>query len=193
MQGYWALPEQTARGFLVDNAGIRWYRTGDIVIEAADGNYTYAGDATAWSSGRGYRVELGEIEAGLYRHPLVKEAAVVATPDEEAGVKITAFLSCRELKHPSLIELKRFCVEHLPQSMIPDRFSWHDGAAQDLDRQDRLPAPEGNELMDFSLTEEQRILRENIVRFSREVLNEGVLERDREQTFSATCGASVLK
>ena len=34
---------------------------------------------------RGYRVELGEIEAGLYKHPLVKEAAVIALPDEEEG------------------------------------------------------------------------------------------------------------
>ena len=35
---------------------------------------------------RGYRVELGEIEAGLYRHPEVKEAAVVAIADEDDGV-----------------------------------------------------------------------------------------------------------
>jgi hypothetical protein len=38
--------------------------------------------------------------------------------------------------------------------------------------------------MDFSLTEEQTILRENIVRFARDVLNKDVIERDREQTFS---------
>jgi alkylation response protein AidB-like acyl-CoA dehydrogenase len=38
--------------------------------------------------------------------------------------------------------------------------------------------------MDFALTEEQRILRDNIVRFAREVLNPGVAERDREQVFS---------
>jgi acyl-coenzyme A synthetase/AMP-(fatty) acid ligase len=75
---------------------------------------------------RGYRVELGEIEAGLYRHPLIKEAAVIATPDEEAGVKVTAHLSCRQEKRPSMIEMKRFCSEHLPLYMIPDRFSWHD-------------------------------------------------------------------
>ena len=31
MQGYWALPEQSARAFLVDDAGQRWYKTGDIV------------------------------------------------------------------------------------------------------------------------------------------------------------------
>jgi len=37
--------------------------------------------------------------------------------------------------------------------------------------------------MDFSLTEEQQILRENIIRFARESLNAGVIERDREQHF----------
>ena len=35
-------------------------------------------------------------------------------------------LSCRQEKHPSLIEVKRFCSEHLPLYMIPDTFSWHD-------------------------------------------------------------------
>ena len=38
--------------------------------------------------------------------------------------------------------------------------------------------------MDFSLTEEQQILRENIIRFAHEALNEKVIERDREQRFS---------
>jgi len=126
MQGYWALPEQTARGFLVDDAGVRWYKTGDIVTEGADGNYTYLGRRDRMVKRRGYRVELGEIEAALYQHPAIKEAAVVARPDEEAGVRITAFLSCRDTKRPSLIELKRFCSERLPLYMIPDAFSWHD-------------------------------------------------------------------
>jgi acyl-CoA synthetase (AMP-forming)/AMP-acid ligase II len=75
---------------------------------------------------RGYRVELGEIEAALYRNPLIREAAVVAVPDDTLGVKITAFLSCREQKRPSLIEIKRFCAGHLPLYMIPDVFSWHE-------------------------------------------------------------------
>jgi L-prolyl-PCP dehydrogenase len=38
--------------------------------------------------------------------------------------------------------------------------------------------------MDFSFTEEQQILRENIIRFAQEKLNEAVVERDREQRFS---------
>jgi amino acid adenylation domain-containing protein len=126
MQGYWGLPEQTARGFLTETDGERWYRTGDIVGMDDDGNYLYRGRRDRMVKRRGYRVELGEIEASLYRHPSIKEAATVALPDADAGVRIRAFLSCRETKRPSLIELKRFCSENLPLYMVPDQFSWLD-------------------------------------------------------------------
>jgi L-proline---[L-prolyl-carrier protein] ligase len=125
MQGYWNLPEQSARSFW--NAdGARWYRTGDIVVEPPDGNYVYVGRRDRMVKRRGYRVELGEIEAGLYRHSAIKEAAAVALPDPEAGVRIRAFLSCQEGKRPSIIEMKRFCMEVLPPYMIPDVFSFKD-------------------------------------------------------------------
>ena len=68
--------------------------------------------------------------------------------------------------------------------MIPDRFSPAGGAAQDLDRQDRLSAAEGSvALMDFALTDEQRILRERDRAFRAGELNAGVIERDRDQAF----------
>jgi len=124
MQGYWNLPEQNRQVFWVDSTGTRWYRTGDLVAEASDGNFTFLGRRDRMVKRRGYRVELGEIEAGLYRHPAVKEAAVIALPDSDSGVKIKAFLSCRYEKHPSLIELKAFCAKHLPLYMIPDVFLW---------------------------------------------------------------------
>lgn len=125
MQGYWALPEQTARGFHVAADGTRWYRTGDIVTEDGDGIHTYRGRRDRMVKRRGYRVELGEIEAGLYRHPGIKEAAVVAFADADSGVMITAFLAAQDSsKRPSLIEMKRFCAEHLPLYMLPDRFVW---------------------------------------------------------------------
>jgi amino acid adenylation domain-containing protein len=127
MQGYWALPEQTARGFLPDDGtGKRWYKTGDIVVEEADGNYRYLGRRDRMIKRRGYRVELGEIEACLYRHPAVREAAVVALPDDAAGVRVKAHLSLRSEKRPSLIALKTFCSQHLPLYMIPDTFAFHD-------------------------------------------------------------------
>ncbi len=126
MQGYWALPEQSARAFHVDQDGTRWYRTGDVVTEAGGGCYTYRGRRDRMVKRRGFRIELGEIEAGLYRHPVIKEAAVIAVADADAAVSIVAFLSWHGDKRPSLIEIKRFCAENLPLSMLPDRFSWHD-------------------------------------------------------------------
>jgi amino acid adenylation domain-containing protein len=125
MQGYWALPERTAASFWRDAAGIPWYRTGDMVNDDGSGCYTYLGRRDRMVKRRGYRVELGEIEAGLYRHPGVREAAVIAHSDDE-GVTIIAFVSSRDTKRISLIEMKRFCAEHLPLYMIPDRFVWVD-------------------------------------------------------------------
>jgi acyl-coenzyme A synthetase/AMP-(fatty) acid ligase len=71
---------------------------------------------------RGYRIELGEIERALYLHPRLREVAVVSVPDADSGVRIVAFLSCREGAPPSIIELKTFCAGKLPVYMSPDRF-----------------------------------------------------------------------
>ena len=70
---------------------------------------------------RGYRIELGEIEAALYRHPEIREVAVLAFPDDE-GVPVKAFASTRNGSKLSIIELKRFCSENLPLYMVPDLF-----------------------------------------------------------------------
>jgi acyl-coenzyme A synthetase/AMP-(fatty) acid ligase len=126
MDGYWNLPERSATAFLVDDNGERWYRTGDIVCEEADGNLTFVGRRDRMVKKRGYRVELGEVEAGLYRHPAVKEAAVVATVDDAYGVRLKAFLSFRDGFRPSLIELKGFCAHNLPIYMVPDLFSFQE-------------------------------------------------------------------
>jgi amino acid adenylation domain-containing protein len=124
MGGYWNLPEQTAAAFLVDAEGSRWYRTGDVVVELDGGDLLYRGRRDRMVKRRGYRVELGEIEACLYRHEQVREAAVIAVPDEEAGVKIRAFVAWRENAKPSQIALRRFCAENLPLYMVPDVFTF---------------------------------------------------------------------
>ena len=126
MHGYWNLPEKTANAFLIDSSGQRWYKTGDVVVQEADGNYLYLSRRDRMVKKRGYRVELGEIEAGLYNHPDIREVAVIAVSDEENGVQIKAFLSFRDGKNPSRIELKRFCAGALPNYMIPDFFSFLD-------------------------------------------------------------------
>lgn len=122
MLGYWNRPEQTEKSFVVDEAGKRWYRTGDVVVDEGDGVLRFLGRRDRMVKRRGYRVELGEIESALYRHPHVAEAATVALPDPESGVLIKAFLSWSGGAPPSMIELKQFCASNLPLYMVPDRF-----------------------------------------------------------------------
>jgi acyl-coenzyme A synthetase/AMP-(fatty) acid ligase len=124
MRGYWNLPEQSSRAFHVDAHEARWYKTGDLVVEEVTGDYIFVGRRDRMVKRRGYRVELGEIEAGLYRHPSINEAAVIAVANEETGVQIKAIVSCKEGKRPSMIELKRFCAENLPLYMVPDLFQF---------------------------------------------------------------------
>jgi acyl-coenzyme A synthetase/AMP-(fatty) acid ligase len=120
--GYWNLPERNASSFYDDGDGKRWYRTGDIVREDAQGDYIYIGRRDRMIKRHGYRVELGEIEAALHRHEAIAEAAVVAVPDASGEIRVTAFICCDGQESPSIIALKRFCMEKLPAYMIPDRF-----------------------------------------------------------------------
>jgi amino acid adenylation domain-containing protein len=127
MQGYWDLAEQTAKGFLSDDGSRKpWYKTGDLVVEEAGGIYRYVGRRDRMVKKRGYRVELGEIESCLYRHASIREAAVVALPDESSGIKIKAHLSVRDGARLSVISLKTFCSQHLPLYMVPDVFAFHE-------------------------------------------------------------------
>ena len=69
---------------------------------------------------RGYRVELDEIQTALYGHSNVRDAAVVAVSHPEAGVRIYAYVVPGTTPVPSIIQLKQFCSQHLPDYMIPD-------------------------------------------------------------------------
>jgi amino acid adenylation domain-containing protein len=122
MLGYWNLPEQNANVFVLQD-GARWYRTGDIVREDEKGEYIFLGRRDRMVKRRGFRVELGEIEAALHRHPAIPEAAVIATTKDEGEVQIHAFIAWTEAVPPSLVKLKQFCSQNLPLYMVPDRLS----------------------------------------------------------------------
>lgn len=124
MAGYWNLPEQNSRAFLTDARGERWYRTGDLVTEREDGEYDFRGRRDRMVKRRGYRVELGEIEAGLASHPDAREVAVVAKPDPASGVQIQAYVSLHASRTGSVIALKEFCARKLPRYMVPDTFAF---------------------------------------------------------------------
>lgn len=120
-QGYWNRPAENVTAFL-DRNGERWYNTGDVVRWSDDEGFLYAGRKDRMVKRRGYRIELGEIERTLYRHPRVREAAVVSLPHPDTGVLIVAFVVCDGDAAPSIVELKSFCAANLPAYMSPDRF-----------------------------------------------------------------------
>lgn len=117
MHGYWNDPEKTA-GSLSTEAGQRYYRTGDLVRRRSDGELLFAGRRDNQIKTRGYRVELGEIEAALNAIEVVVEAVVVAVPDEAITNRLKAYVVTREpVAEGRLIRLSR---ERLPSHMIPD-------------------------------------------------------------------------
>jgi acyl-coenzyme A synthetase/AMP-(fatty) acid ligase len=124
MKGYWNQPERTAEAFLVDDAGQRWYRTGDLVVEQDDDVLLFRGRRDRMVKRRGYRIELGEIEAGLYRHAAVREAAAVAVHDGEGAVRIKAYLALAGDAARSEIAMRGFCARVLPPYMMPDTFEF---------------------------------------------------------------------
>jgi amino acid adenylation domain-containing protein len=125
MLGYWPpQPPGESTAFFRDAAGERWYNTGDLVREDADGNYVYLGRKDRMVKRRGYRIELGEIENALGQHDGVREVAAVAA-DSGPGLEIVAFLALADpAARLSIIALKQFCMSRLPGYMCPDRFEF---------------------------------------------------------------------
>ena len=83
--GYWHDPEKTAARFVIDPAtGRRLYDTGDLGRYLPSGDIELLGRDDFQVKIRGHRVELGEIEAALGRHPMVETAVVVAAGDRDS-------------------------------------------------------------------------------------------------------------
>lgn len=122
MLGYWNQPDLTGGAFLQHTDGQRWYRTGDLVEEDAQGDYVFRGRRDRMVKRFGYRIELGEIENALVEHESVLEAALVAYPDQEQGVRIHAYVTTTAGPRISLVAFKRHCARRVPRYMIPDRF-----------------------------------------------------------------------
>jgi len=124
MQGYWRAPERTALVLqpveiapgLTDLA----YRTGDLVRERPDGALEFLGRRDHQIKTRGYRVELGEIETTLLRHPAVDEAVVIAVPDPEITHRLLAVVVPRPGAPVTEADLKQHLSLTLPRYMVPE-------------------------------------------------------------------------
>ena len=83
-RGYLRRPELTAERFPVV-AGRRLYRSGDLARRRPDGSLEFLGRADGQVKVRGFRIEVGEIEAALAALPAVREAVVEARAAAGAG------------------------------------------------------------------------------------------------------------
>jgi amino acid adenylation domain-containing protein len=129
-KGYWSDPEKTAKAVLPNRFQPHFsesiYRTGDLVTLDRQGNYSYIGRRDSMIKSRGYRIEIGEIEAALYAHTEVKEAAVVAIPDEEIGSRIKAIVCTLQSSRLTKTDLQVHCASRIPKYMVPEVFEFCD-------------------------------------------------------------------
>jgi len=122
-RGYLGRPGQTAERFVPDPfvAGQRMYRTGDLGRRLPDGTISYAGRRDHQVKLRGFRVELGEVEAVLREQPGVREAAVLL--DSEGGEpRLVAALACGTAPAHQPAEWREALSRQLPGYMIPAVF-----------------------------------------------------------------------
>ncbi len=127
-RGYHRRPELTAERFVpcppwaaLEEPGARLYRTGDRVRLLPDGAVEFLGRIDGQVKLRGFRIEPGEIEALLARHPAVAEAVVLVREDAPGDRRLVAYVVPRG-ERPAAGELRQFLKQSLPDYMVPSAF-----------------------------------------------------------------------
>jgi len=117
--GYLRQPKMTAECFIPDSfAGHgRLYATGDLVRRNADGAIEFIGRADGQIKLRGFRIEIGEIEAVLNKCPGVREAAVLVREDNPGRKQLVAYVAGPESLDSQA--LRESVAQRLPAFMVP--------------------------------------------------------------------------
>jgi amino acid adenylation domain-containing protein/FkbM family methyltransferase len=130
----------------IKQPGARLYRTGDLARYLADGNIQFVGRIDDQVKVRGFRIEPGEVETILCRHPEVLESVVSAREGASGGKWLVAHIVAGTAHDLNSGKLRDYLKEKLPEYMIPNVFMFLDSlpltASGKVDRR-RLPAPDG--------------------------------------------------
>ena len=130
--GYWNAPEKTAEGFIPDEHGRLWFRTGDMARQDPESGYiTLLGRMHELIISGGFNIYPREIEETLLQYPGIVDAAVVGASDLEWGEVPVAYLVCdRQLDQGEILAYCRaqlagfktprdlFFVESLPHNAL---------------------------------------------------------------------------
>lgn len=122
--GYWNDPKSTKEVFSVDSEEPQstCYRMGDLARRDQQGILWHCGRRDAQVKVRGFRVETGEVEATLLRHPSVAEVGAVVATQKEGESILVAFIVARESRVIDAAELRNHCMQTLPIHMVPSHF-----------------------------------------------------------------------
>ncbi|AIG26780.1 non-ribosomal peptide synthetase [Brevibacillus laterosporus] len=120
-RGYHNLPELTAEKFVASpfEPDERMYRTGDIVSWTEDGNLIFHGRIDNQVKIRGHRIETGEIETLLRKHPAINEAVITVQEIAGDAVLCAYYVPADEV---SINELRDYMSTELPDYMMPAYF-----------------------------------------------------------------------
>ncbi|AGC43406.1 non-ribosomal peptide synthetase [Myxococcus stipitatus DSM 14675] len=129
--GYLHRPELTAQRFVRDPFSgapeARLYKTGDVVRFLPEGALEFLGRTDHQVKVRGFRVELGEIESALSRHPALREVVVTIHQEPQDGgggsdKRLVAYAVPTAADAVTPADLRRFLLERLPDYMVPAFF-----------------------------------------------------------------------
>ncbi|MFH9402553.1 amino acid adenylation domain-containing protein [Streptomyces sp. NPDC017638] len=145
--GYWRRPESTAERF--HGPAGPGYRTGDRGRWLPDGTVEYLGRMDRQLKVRGHRIEPGEIEAALLRHPAVSSALVHGDPARTPQLVAYLVAASPAEQRPDRAELLDDLRSRLPAHSVPEAYVWLDrlplNASGKVDTA-RLPQPRREDL-----------------------------------------------
>ncbi|GAA0944027.1 hypothetical protein GCM10009558_059010 [Virgisporangium aurantiacum] len=126
-RGYVGDPALTASRFVPSwtfgpVTGERLYRTGDLARFDADGLLELLGRIDFQVKVRGVRIETGEVEAAVRRHPAVRACAVTATGSTDATRRLVAYVVFRPGTAATCADLRDTAATLLPAGLVPARF-----------------------------------------------------------------------
>jgi len=121
MRGYWKNPEETTLAFRDG-----FFRTGDVGRQDGDGYFYILDRLKDMIVTGGENVYSGEVEAVLYEHPAVREAAVFGIPDPQWGELVMACVVLKPGEVLSAIDLMAYCRRSLANYKIPRRVEFLD-------------------------------------------------------------------
>ncbi len=125
-RGYLGRSDLTEQAFIANpfsaQTGARLYRTGDRVRQRPDGVIEYLGRNDSQVKLRGQRVELGEIDGALERHPAIKRAVSIVRQDRDHDQRLIAYICYEPQKSLTNTDLRRHLRDILPRYMIPQVF-----------------------------------------------------------------------